>query len=45
MYSSDNNNLHNVEIEAHQMLNLIESLGDDQLTAFFKQMDYPEKDK
>ena len=45
MYSSDNNNLHDVEIESNQILNLIESLGDDKLTAFFKQMDYPEEKK
>ena len=34
MYSSDNNNLHDHKIEAKQILELIESLGDDQLTAF-----------
>ena len=45
MYSSDNNNLHDHRIEANQLLNLIESLGDDQLTAFFKQMDYTEDEK
>jgi len=45
MYSSDNNNLHDVGIPANQILDLIESLGDDQLTAFFKQMDYTEEEK
>jgi len=45
MYSSDNNNLHDHKIEANQILDLIESLGDDQLTAFFKQMDYTEEEK
>jgi len=45
MYSSDNNNLHDDRIFANQILDLIESLGDDQLTAFFKQMDYPEDEK
>ena len=45
MYSSDNNNLHDHRIEANQILNLIESLGDDKLTAFFKQMDYTEDEK
>ena len=45
MYSSDNNNLHDHKILANQILELIESLGDDKLTAFFKQMDYPEDEK
>ena len=45
MYSSDNNNLHDHKIEANQILELIESLGDDKLTAFFKQMDYNEQEK
>ena len=45
MYSSDNNNLHDDKIQADQIFDLIESLGDDKLTAFFKQMDYPEEEK
>ena len=45
MYSSDNNNLHDHKIQADQILDLIESLGDDQLTAYFKQMDYTDKEK
>ena len=45
MYTSDNNNLHDVGIEANQILNLIESLGDEKLTEFFKQMDYTEEEK
>ena len=45
MYSSDNNNLHDDKIPANQILELIESLGDDKLTAFFKQMDYNEQEK
>ena len=45
MYSSDNNNLHDHKIPANQILDLIENLGDDKLTAFFKQMDYTEDEK
>ena len=45
MYSSDNNNLHDDRIFANQILDLIKSLGDDKLTAFFKQMDYDEQEK
>ena len=45
MYSSDNNNLYDDKIQANQILDLIESLGDEKLTAFFKQMDYPEEEK
>ena len=45
MYSSDNNNLHDDRIFANQILDLIKSLGDDKLTAFFKQMDYTEEEK
>ena len=45
MYSSDNNNLHDDPIQSNQILDLIESLGDDKLTAYFKQMDYSEEEK